>query len=97
MVSPDPSPSFTRNAADYNKSSPARQLWAQELIAKPGLFGNERVIDIGGGFCRLDPHYMAPWMTRLPEGEKPVFIEVFIDAYLAMYPADSKKGRSTSL
>jgi hypothetical protein len=40
---------------------------------------------------------MAPWMTRLPEGEKPVFIEAFIDAYLAMYPADSKKGRSTSL
>ena len=49
MVSPDPSPSFTWNAADYNKSSPAQQLWAQELIAKLGLLGTERVIDIGCG------------------------------------------------
>jgi trans-aconitate 2-methyltransferase len=29
-------------------------------------------------------------MTRLPESEKPVFIEAFIDAYLAMCPVDSK-------
>ena len=29
-------------------------------------------------------------MTRLPEGEKPVFIEACIDAYIAMYPADAK-------
>jgi trans-aconitate 2-methyltransferase len=49
MVSPDPSPSFTWNAADYNKSSPAQQVWAQELIEKIGLYGNERVLDIGCG------------------------------------------------
>ena len=49
MVSPNPSPSFTWNPADYNKSSPAQQLWAQELIAKLDLSGNERVLDLGCG------------------------------------------------
>ena len=49
MVSPDPSPSFTWNAADYNRSSSAQQVWARELIAKLGLSGNECVLDIGCG------------------------------------------------
>ncbi len=49
MVSPDTSDSFTWNAADYNRSSPAQQLWAQELIEKLGLLGNEQVLDIGCG------------------------------------------------
>jgi hypothetical protein len=38
----NPSHSFTWNASDYNKSSPAQQLWAQELIEKldfPGMNG----------------------------------------------------------
>jgi trans-aconitate 2-methyltransferase len=49
MVSPDPSPSFTWNAADYARSSSSQQQWAQELIAKLRLNGNERVLDIGCG------------------------------------------------
>jgi trans-aconitate 2-methyltransferase len=49
MVPMDPLPSFTWNAADYHKSSPAQQLWAKELISKLRLSGNERVLDIGCG------------------------------------------------
>jgi len=64
MVSPDPPPSFTWNAADYNKSSPAQQLWAQELIAKLGLFRDERVIDIGCG----DGKVTAVIAASVPEG-----------------------------
>ncbi|HUT37673.1 MAG TPA: methyltransferase domain-containing protein [Methanoregula sp.] len=64
MVSPDVSPTFTWNAADYNKSSPAQRLWAQELIAKSGLFGNERVIDIGCG----DGKVTAAIAASVPQG-----------------------------
>ena len=49
ITSSDPSPSFTWNAADYHKSSASQQQWAQELIAKLGLRGNEQVLDIGCG------------------------------------------------
>jgi trans-aconitate 2-methyltransferase len=49
MGPPDPLPSFTWNAADYSKSSPAQQLWAQELIKKLRLSQRERVLDIGCG------------------------------------------------
>lgn len=49
MAPPDPSPSFTLNAADYSQSSPTQQQWAQELIAKLRLNGRERVLDIGCG------------------------------------------------
>ena len=49
MPSPDLLPSFSWNAADYHKSSPAQHHWTQELIAKPGLSGTSRVLDIG---CR---------------------------------------------
>jgi trans-aconitate methyltransferase len=49
MALPDPLPPFTWNAADYSRSSPAQQLWAQELVGKLGLAGNERVLDIGCG------------------------------------------------
>ena len=45
----DPSPSFVWNAADYHKSSTSQQQWGKELIAKLGLRGNERVLDIGCG------------------------------------------------
>ena len=43
------SPSFSWNAADYHISSHAQQQWAQELIAKLALCGNEHILDIGCG------------------------------------------------
>ena len=64
MALPDPSPSFTWNAADYHTSSPAQYLWAQELIAKLGLSGNERVLDIGCG----DGKVTAEISRHLPGG-----------------------------
>jgi trans-aconitate 2-methyltransferase len=64
MAHPDPSPSFTWNAADYHRSSPAQQLWAQELIAKLGLSGNECVLDIGCG----DGKITAEIARSLPQG-----------------------------
>lgn len=64
VAQPDPSPSFTWNAADYNKSSHAQQLWAQELIAKLGLRGNERVLDIGCG----DGKVTAAITASVPQG-----------------------------
>ena len=64
MTPSDPSPSFTWNAADYHKSSPAQALWAKELIAKLELFGNERVLDIGCG----DGKVTAEIARNLPAG-----------------------------
>ena len=64
MTPPDPSPAFTWNAADYHKSSPAQQQWAKELIAKLGLAGNERVLDIGCG----DGRVTAEIARNLPQG-----------------------------
>ncbi|MCK9581799.1 MAG: methyltransferase domain-containing protein [Methanoregula sp.] len=49
MTPSDPPVPFAWNAADYHKSSPAQHQWAKELIAKLGLEGNERVLDIGCG------------------------------------------------
>jgi trans-aconitate 2-methyltransferase len=64
MTPPDLSPSFTWNPADYHKSSPAQQQWAKELIAKLGLAGNERVLDIGCG----DGRVTAEIARHLPKG-----------------------------
>ncbi len=64
MTLPDPSPSFTWNAADYHKSSTAQALWAKELIAKLELSGNERVLDIGCG----DGKVTAEIARNLPGG-----------------------------
>jgi len=64
MTPSDPSPSFTWNAADYHKSSPAQALWAKELIAKIELCGNERVLDIGCG----DGKVTAEIARNLPAG-----------------------------
>ena len=47
MPFPDPSPSYTWNAADYHKSSQVQQQWVKELIAKLGLSGTSQVLDIG--------------------------------------------------
>jgi len=62
---PNCSPSFTWNAADYHKSSPAQALWAKELIAKLGLAGDSRVLDIGCG----DGKITAEIARQLPEGK----------------------------
>jgi trans-aconitate 2-methyltransferase len=59
------SPSFTWNAADYSRSSPAQARWAQELIAKLRLRGNERVLDIGCG----DGKVTAELARSLPGGD----------------------------
>ncbi|MDD1694629.1 MAG: methyltransferase domain-containing protein [Methanoregula sp.] len=65
MPPSDPSPaSFTWNPAEYHKSSAAQQQWAQELIAKLGLRGNERVLDIGCG----DGKVTAEIARNLPDG-----------------------------
>lgn len=37
------------NAADYARNSTAQWQWAQELVAKLGLQGHERLVDIGCG------------------------------------------------
>lgn len=48
-----PHNSFDWNPADYHRSSPAQQRWAEELIAKLDLRGDERVLDIGCGDGRI--------------------------------------------
>jgi len=64
MTAHGPSPSFSWNAADYSRSSPAQKQWAEELIAKLGLFGTEHVLDIGCG----DGKVTAGIAGKLPEG-----------------------------
>jgi trans-aconitate 2-methyltransferase len=64
MVPSDPSQSFTWNAADYNRNSPAQQLWAQELIGKIRLSESERVLDIGCG----DGKVTAAIAASVPKG-----------------------------
>ncbi|MFA5415719.1 MAG: methyltransferase domain-containing protein [Methanoregula sp.] len=49
MPSHDPPQTFRWDPALYQKNSSAQQQWAEELIAKLGLRGNERVLDIGCG------------------------------------------------
>jgi trans-aconitate 2-methyltransferase len=61
---PDLPLSFAWNAADYHKSSPAQQQWAQELIGKLRLTGCERVLDIGCG----DGKVTASIAACLPKG-----------------------------
>jgi trans-aconitate 2-methyltransferase len=55
---------FTWNPADYNKCSPVQQLWAQELIAKLGFVGHERVLDMGCG----DGKVTAAIASTVPKG-----------------------------
>ena len=64
MTPHNPPTTFIWNAADYNKSSPAQQLWAQELIGKLGLSHNSRVLDIGCG----DGKVTAEIARRIPKG-----------------------------
>ena len=66
MTPPDPSSPFTWNPAEYHKSSSAQQQWAQELITKLGLRGDERVLDIGCG----DGKVTAEIARSLPGGKR---------------------------
>jgi len=52
------------NARDYEKNSSQQQLWAQELIAKLNLRGNETVLDLGCG----DGKVTAEIAAHLPQG-----------------------------
>ena len=64
MTSPLPPVPFTWNATDYNRSSAAQQQWAEELIARLFLRGNERVLDIGCG----DGKVTAAIARSVPDG-----------------------------
>jgi len=64
MTSSDPSLSFSWNPADYTRSSPAQQLWAQELIQKIRLSERDRVLDIGCG----DGRVTAAIAASVPKG-----------------------------
>ena len=64
MTPSDPPVTFTWNPADYHQSSAAQLQWAKELIAKLGLAGNERVLDIGCG----DGKITAEIARSLPGG-----------------------------
>ncbi len=52
------------DAKDYEKHSRGQQVWARELIAKMGLEGAERVLDLGCG----DGKVTAEIAEALPEG-----------------------------
>jgi trans-aconitate methyltransferase len=55
---------ITWNAQDYARHSSQQQLWARELIAKLGLRGDERLLDIGSG----DGKVTAEIAACLPRG-----------------------------
>lgn len=52
------------NAADYAANSVVQQTWARELIARLGLRGNERILDIGCG----DGKVTAEIAREIPNG-----------------------------
>jgi trans-aconitate methyltransferase len=54
---------FVWNAADYAEHSAAQFIWAQELIAKLGLQGDESVLDIGCGDGKVTA-VLAAWLPR---------------------------------
>jgi trans-aconitate methyltransferase len=58
-------PAFSWNPEDYRNSSPAQKLWAEELVRKLVLTGNERVLDIGCG----DGSVTAALARSLPGGQ----------------------------
>jgi trans-aconitate 2-methyltransferase len=57
-------PACTWDAADYAESSAGQQQWARELIAKLGLRGTERLLDVGCG----DGKVTAEIAADLPGG-----------------------------
>ena len=52
------------DASDYEQNSSAQYEWAAELVAKLGLSGDERVLDIGSG----DGKVTAQLASLLPRG-----------------------------
>jgi trans-aconitate 2-methyltransferase len=56
--------SYKWNADDYRKNSTAQQRWAQELISKLSLAGNESILDIGCG----DGKVTFELSLQVPEG-----------------------------
>jgi trans-aconitate 2-methyltransferase len=57
-------PAYQWNAADYARNSASQFHWAQELIGKLHLQGNERVLDIGCG----DGKVTALLAQSVPDG-----------------------------
>lgn len=55
---------YAWNAADYAQHSSAQLIWAEELIAKCSLSGNERILDIGCG----DGKITALLAEKVPDG-----------------------------
>jgi trans-aconitate 2-methyltransferase len=55
---------YTWDPADYRAHSPAQRLWAEELVDKLCLCGNERILDLGCGDGRITAEIAA----RVPEG-----------------------------
>lgn len=60
-----PKKKYTWNAEDYSKNSSAQQEWANELISKLNLEGNESILDIGCG----DGKITFEIANRLHEGK----------------------------
>ncbi|MGB7788371.1 class I SAM-dependent methyltransferase [Methanoregula sp.] len=65
MVENTNGPAFRWNPEDYRNSSPAQKMWAEELVRKLALTGNERVLDIGCG----DGSVTAGIARKLPWGK----------------------------
>jgi trans-aconitate methyltransferase len=59
-----PEQRYAWNAADYARNSSAQLGWAEELIQKLGLQGNETVLDVGSGNGRVT----AMLASQVPEG-----------------------------
>ncbi|MBP2134190.1 trans-aconitate methyltransferase [Methanomicrobium sp. W14] len=74
--------SFTWNASDYCKNSPAQKKWGNELIEKLGLNGSERLLDIGCG----DGTLTAEISRLLPKGQ-----DRLIHVRMARLEAKAKK------
>ena len=55
---------FRWNPEDYRNSSPVQKMWAEELVRKLVIPGNERVLDIGCG----DGSVTAAIAQNLPGG-----------------------------
>jgi trans-aconitate methyltransferase len=53
-----------------------------ELIPKDMVYPDREAF---AGWIRTT---WLPWLVRLPEDERPGFIEAFIDQYLQVYPSD---------
>jgi len=55
---------YTWDPFDYHANSPVQQKWAQEMIGKLHLSGNEKVLDLGCGDGRITSEIAV----RVPEG-----------------------------